>query len=178
MVQMTVKSLRLTVATALAAAAAASVWSGMTHAAEDPDQPPPPAWSYSHEDGESMLLFGVPAEWEGSPNYLRCTDGSGRIEAEFWADHQVTPDREGGEGTTEMTIRSGAIEKAFGAHAQDEEMNGGAEVTATLSADEPVLAEFARTGIIKLTAYGQSSDMPAAKPADAAKLIKACRKAR
>lgn len=147
-------------------------------AADDSDQPPPPSWSYSHENGESMLMFGVPAEWEGSPNYLGCTDGSGRVEAEFWADHQVTPGRVGGEGATEMIIRSGAIEKAFGAHAQDEEMNGGAEVTATLSADEPVLAEFARTGVIKLTAFGQSSNMPAAKPADAAKLIQACRKAR
>jgi hypothetical protein len=151
---------------------------GLAVAADDADQPPPPAWTFTQEDGESMLLFGVPAEWEGSPNYIRCSDRSGRVEVEVWADHQITPNRPGGEGTTQIILRSGTIEKDFGAHAQDEEMNGGSEVTATLSADEPVLAEFARTGMIKVTAYGQASDMPAANPADAAKLVRACRKPR
>jgi hypothetical protein len=148
---------------------------GLAIAADD-DQPPAPTWSLSHEDGETTLLFGVPAEWEGSPNYLRCKDHSGKVEVEAWADHQVNPNDVGGQEATRMTVRSGSVEKAFAAHAQDEEMNGGAEVTAMLPADEPVLAEFARTGVLKLTAYAMPSDMPAARPADAAKLLQACRK--
>jgi len=145
--------------------------------AADDEEPPAPAWTFSHEDGVTMLLFGVPAEWEGSPNYLSCKDHSGKVEVEVWADHQVNPNDEGGQETTRITVRSGPVEKVFQAQAQDEEMNGGAEVTATLAADEPVLAQFARTGVIKLTAYGASTDMPPAKVADAAKLLQACRKA-
>jgi hypothetical protein len=175
---MTLKAANLTVASVLAAIATAALWSGATRAADDPDQPPPPAWSFSHQDGDAMMIFGVPAEWEGSPYSLGCSDRSGKVELGFWVDHQVNPGDVGGEEATRLTVRSGSEEATFDARAQDEQMNGGVEISATAPADSPVLAEFARTGVIQMAAYGKSSDMPPANAADAAKLIQACRTAR
>jgi hypothetical protein len=149
---------------------------GVSAAQTDDSEPPAPTWTFSQEDGETLLIFGTPPEWEGSSNYLRCQDHSGAVEVEFWADHGLEGEP-GKSEPTHLTVASGAVSKSYDAKGQGEEMNGGTEVTATLAATEPVLVEFARTGVLRLSAYGLSStDMGPAPAANARALMDACRK--
>jgi hypothetical protein len=75
-----------------------------------------------------------------------------------------------------MTVISGpAFFKGHGEVTNDE-MNGGSMIELKIAADAEVFAQFARTGRIELTAFDESSDLPAAPVARVRSLIGGCRK--
>jgi hypothetical protein len=75
---------------------------------------------------------------------------------------------------THMTVRSGAAAITVPAEAQDNEDAGGADVNIDLPVKSPVVADFGKTGELKMSALGYASDSPPAPVAKAAKLVKLC----
>jgi hypothetical protein len=75
---------------------------------------------------------------------------------------------------TRMTVRSGAAAITVPAEAQDNEDAGGADVIIDLPVKSPVVANFGRTGELKMSALGYASDSPPVPVAKAAKLVRLC----
>ena len=75
---------------------------------------------------------------------------------------------------TRMTVRSGAATITVPAEAQDNEDAGGADVIIDLPVKSPVVAAFGKTGALKMSALGYTSDSPSVPVAQAAKLVKLC----
>jgi hypothetical protein len=135
-------------------------------------------WSFWQTEEGSHLSFAAP-ESDDVVNYLVCQSGSGTLQASFWADHAV-PGEPGPEARTEpgkLTLTSGAVSQTYDATAEGEEMYGGSQVTGDVGLSDPVIAEFARTGVIQMSAFGQQTAMPAAPLVDVQKMLKACKKA-
>ena len=61
-----------------------------------------------------------------------------------------------------------------GTEAEDNEDAGGADVSIDLPVRSPVVANFGKTGELKMSALGYASDSPSAPVAKAAKLVKLC----
>jgi hypothetical protein len=75
---------------------------------------------------------------------------------------------------THMTVRSGAALITVPAEAGDNEDAGGADVSIDLPVKSPVVADFGKTGELKMSALGYESDSPPVPVAKAAKLVSLC----
>ena len=136
-------------------------------------------WSFWQTEEGTHLSYAVP-ESDDTANYFVCQTGTGTLQASVWADHAI-PGEPSAEARTEMTrltLVSGAASKAYEAVAEGEEMYGGAQVTAmNVGLNDTVIREFARTGVIQMKAYGETTKMPAVKLSDVRQLLDACKKA-
>lgn len=147
-----------------------------TSAAADPGGH---VWSFWQTEEGSHLTYAVP-ESDDTANYFVCQTGTGTLQASVWADHAIPgePSAEARTEMTELTLVSGATSKSYEAVAEGEEMYGGAQVTAmNVGLNDPVIREFARTGVIQMKAYGETTKMPAVKLSDVKQLLDACKKA-
>ena len=75
---------------------------------------------------------------------------------------------------THMTVRSGAAAITVPAEAQDNEDAGGADVIIDLPVKSPLVADFGKTGELKMSALGYASDSPPVPASKAARLVKLC----
>ena len=75
---------------------------------------------------------------------------------------------------THMTIRSGAATVTVAGEATPNEDAGGSDVIVKLPVKSPVVAAFGKTGALKMTAMGYTSDSPSVPVAQSAKLVKLC----
>jgi len=166
-------------AKAAPAAAAAAAADRAEPAAATQDNADGAVWTFFQTEEGTHLSFTVP-ESDDVANYFVCQSGSGTLQASVWADHPIAgePSAEARTEMTQLTLISGAASKSYEAVAEGEEMYGGAQVTAmNVGLNDPVIAEFARTGVIQMKAFGATTKMPAVKLADVQKLLKACKKA-
>lgn len=136
-------------------------------------------WSFWQTEEGSHLSYAVP-ESDDTANYFVCQTGTGTLQASVWADRAIPgePSAEARTEMTQLTLVSGAVSKSYEAVAEGEEMYGGAQVTAmNVGLNDPVIAEFARTGVIQMKAYGETTKMPAVKLSDVKQLLDACKRA-
>lgn len=135
-------------------------------------------WHFWQTEEGTHLNHAIP-ESDDAGSGLHCQTGTGQIQIAHWADHAMpgdgpeTPRTE----TTPLTLTSGKVSKTYQASANSEEMYGGTETYADTTPDDPVLKEFARTGVLQFTAYGDTTAYENAKPADVARFLAGCRKA-
>lgn len=134
-------------------------------------------WHFWQTEEGTHLAHSIPDSDDAGSGF-HCQTGTGVIQVAHWADHAMpgdgpeTPRQE----TTPLKLTSGAVSQTYSASANSEEMYGGTETYADAKPDDAVLKEFARTGVIQFTAYGETTSYEAAKPADVAKLLAGCRK--
>lgn len=135
-------------------------------------------WHFWQTEEGTHLAHSIPDSDDAGSGF-HCQTGTGTIQIAHWADHAMpgdgpeTPRQE----TTPLKLTSGSVSQTYTASANSEEMYGGTETYADGKPDDAVLKEFARTGVIQFTAYGQTTSYEAAKPADVARLLAGCRKA-
>lgn len=158
--------------TAPAAADAATPAAGQDEAAADQA-----IWHFWQTEEGTHLNHAIPDSDDAGSGF-HCQTGMGQVGISHWADHAMPGDGPENPRTemTPLTLTSGKVSKTYQAAANSEEMYGGTETYADTTPDDPVLKEFARTGVIQFTAYGETTAYEAAKPADVAKLLAGCRK--
>ena len=134
-------------------------------------------WHFWQTEEGTHLAHSIPDSDDAGSGF-HCQTGTGQIQIAHWADHAMpgdgpeTPRQE----TTSLKLTSGAVSRTYQASANSEEMYGGTETYADTTPDDPVLKEFARTGMIQFTAYGETTSYEAANKGDVAKLLAGCRK--
>jgi len=165
-------------AAAKAAPAAATAAAGDPTAVPDTrDYEDQAVWHFWQTEEGTHLNHAIPDSDDAGSGF-HCQTGTGQIQIAHWADHAMpgdgpeTPRTE----TTPLTLTSGKVSKTYQASANSEEMYGGTETYADTTPDDPVLKEFARTGVLQFTAYGDTTTYEPAKPADVARLLAGCRK--
>jgi hypothetical protein len=119
---------------------------------------------------QSVMLSDADDSGEDAATTLQCKPKSGRITVHFFLEKRVSDTVKAGT----LTVKSGAVSAQFAARATPEEMYGGNEIEATVPADAPVVAAFAKTGVLRLTAWGETARGGAIPLAKAAGLVKAC----
>src|SRR6185369_4746598 len=101
---------------------------------------------------------------EDAATTLMCKPKSGKVAVTFFLEKRVGEAAKAGQ----LTAVSGAVTAQFAAQSTPEEMYGGTEVHATIPAAAPVLAAFAKSGALRLTAFGgtaRGGKVPVAKAA-------------
>jgi hypothetical protein len=139
-------------------------------------------------DAREAVLTTDEGSGEDSATMLRCRVHKGGVDVTMFVNHNEATDEPAADGSwrnkagqkapwrTQMTVASGAVSAAVAAKSNVDEMNGGTQVDASVPAAAPVMAEFGKTGKLKLTAYGESSRDPAVPATKAAKFLAACSK--
>lgn len=124
-------------------------------------------WRFYDGPDRITLVYGVP-ETDDVFTALSCAPGR-RMRAATFVDREIS-----GPETTSLVIASGKVSARLTAQASVDEMNGGAYIEALFATGGPVMREFSRTGVIRMTVYGQSTNMPAAPLRDVRRLMQAC----
>jgi len=137
-------------------------------------------------DGDGASLTNAIPDSDDAATMLQCRSGEGTVTVYLFLERRVADhlmdaqwvDRAGRPSpwSTRLTVVSGAVTGTFPAQANPDEQSGGTEVEAVLPASAPVLAAFARTGAIRLSAYGERVKDPPIPAAKAAALMRVCRR--
>ena len=75
----------------------------------------------------------------------------------------------------DVAVVSGVQRASVRGLANADQMNGGSTVTAELSTRAPVIAAFAKTGVLHLESLGTAVDQPPAPKRQVAKFLRACK---
>lgn len=146
-----------------------------------------PHWTLNTDAREATLTTDE-GSGEDSATSLTCKAHKGQVGVIMFVSHEEGSGRPGADGgrrnkagqkppwATQMTVASGAVSARLPGKASPDEMNGGTEVETSLPTTAPVLVEFAKTGKLRLTAYGEASKDPSVPVAKAAKFLAACSK--
>ena len=159
--------------TGLCACAALAIPSISASAPKPDAAPAAPAyhWKWVLTINDQAVYIGDASDDES--NSVSCQKPlDGKVQFHFHVD--ADPPKGPAPWKTRMTVRSGAASITVPAEAQDNEDAGGSDVTIDLPATSPVVADFGKTGELKMSALGHSSDSPPVPVAKAAKLVKLC----
>jgi len=137
-----------------------------------------PAWTAAAAPGKWEL--GVDKESAGlalsSANempLLECKIGKGVVSVTLHFKREIKVKADGSIKTP-MVIASGTVTATVPAEAYLNGNYGGTDVAADIPAKAPVLAAFARTGLLKRTALGEASGDPPTPIAMAARFVRVC----
>ena len=145
--------------------------------------PPPaydPAWAVdTPKDAPATLIHGTPATVG-----FACQKGSGQVEvrvvaARTLADHRlgdVTVDAAGvpAPWPASLGFASGTDASTQRGHAEPNPAGPGSVVTGEISTAAPVIKAFAKTGMISLTALGETTAEPPVKPGLVRRFLGVC----
>ena len=128
------------------------------------------------------LVYGVP-ETDDVAQVLMCAPHR-RIRTNFTFEHEVAVRQDGerwldsaGRASpwpTRLTVSSGDATATLDATTEPDQMNGGSSVSATFSTGGPVMTAFARTGRLRVTAYGETLSLPPAPVARVRRFLQLC----
>ncbi len=130
-------------------------------------------WSFGQDDERAYLVYAIPDSDDAGPA-LHCRPGSGTVGLFHWVEHRESEEVGAPPTAARLSLSSGTVARTYPATATGEELYGGSQVEARIGADDPVLAEFARTGRIAFEAFGESHAPPAAPVQDVRGLLAAC----
>lgn len=142
------------------------------------------AWSLAVGDVEAHMGFGAP-ESDDRLLALYCTRKTGQIHVGFDVDRRLA-DRLNGQAWVDssgrpapwpvsVTLASATARTTVPGKADADEMNGGSSISVEVSDRAPVMAEFVKTGVLKLTALEQTVEAPPPPRGLAARLLRACK---
>lgn len=131
-------------------------------------------WHFWQTEEGTHIAYSIPDSDDAGPA-LHCQSGTGQISISYWADHEIKGEP-GASETTRLRLTSGKVAREYEALGEREELYGGATVSASTTIKDPVIVEFARTGVLQMTAYGMTSTMPPADKATVGKFMKGCAK--
>jgi hypothetical protein len=142
-------------------------------------------WGLTVAKDEALLTY-ADSSGEDAATSLRCTPHSGKIRVTMFLEHRQADHLMGAEWVdkagrrapwkTNLSVASGDVNDSFPAAVNADEMNGGSQLDAAIPTASPVVAAFAKTGAIRLSAYGETVKDPKVPAAKAAGLVKACSK--
>lgn len=146
--------------------------------------PPPaydPAWVVeTPKDAPATLIHGSPATVG-----FACQKGSGQVEvrlvaAKTLADHKSGDTAVDAAGVpapwpASLGFASGTDSSTQRGHAEPNPAGAGSVVTGEISTAAPVIKAFAKTGMITLTALGETTPQPPVKPGLVRKFLGVCR---
>jgi hypothetical protein len=142
-------------------------------------------WRLTVAKDEALLTY-ADGSGEDATTSLRCAPHSGRIRVTMFLEHRQADHLRGAEWVdkagrqapwkTNLSVASGDVNDSFPAAVNADEMNGGSQLDAAIPAASPVMTDFAKTGAIRFTAYGETVRQPKVPAAKAAGLVKACGK--
>ncbi len=148
-------------------------------------QPDERQWTLTLGDDLAQLGWAIPESDDGGPSFS-CSPGDGMVKVSQLVTHRIATETPTADGNWvdakgrpapwpgELTLASGGVRETYPAIVQPEEMYGGSFVEAEIGPETPVLAAFARTGVIVLTSFGESEKPPAAPTAKVRALLAAC----
>ncbi len=140
-----------------------------------------PAWAVeTPKDAPATLIHGTPATVG-----FACQKGSGQVEVRLVATRTLA-DHKSGEVTVDaagvpapwpasLAFASGAETSTQRGHAEPNPAGPGSVVTSEISTAAPVIKAFAKTGMISLTALGETTAQPPVKPGMVRKFLGICR---
>lgn len=173
------KTLLIALATALSASVAG--------AQPTPTPADGPVWAFTAAklpETVSYLRYAIPDADEIGVT-LSCPRKSGEITARFDVDQRLADHLQGRTWVDRIgrpppwpisvTLASATAATTLRGQAQPDEMNGGSSISVDVSDRAPVLAEFARTGQLKLTALSGSVQPPPAPKGLAGRFLRSCR---
>ena len=140
-----------------------------------------PAWSVeTPKDAPATLIHGTPATVG-----FACQKGSGQVEvrvvaAKTLADHRLgeaTLDAVGVPAPWPASLGFASADETSTqrGHAEPNPAGPGSVVTSEISTAAPVIKAFAKTGMIGLTALGETTAQPPVKPALVRRFLGVCR---
>lgn len=144
-------------------------------------------WNFLQDEEGASLSFAIPESDDDGP-FFYCQRKEGTVGVVMFVERRIAvgePDSRGraldargvaAPWPTQMTLASGKVTVAMPAGANSAEMTGGTLVEAKVPVTSTVLAAFARTGEIRLMAYGETAEMPPAPKARVRALLNACRR--
>jgi hypothetical protein len=146
--------------------------------------PPPaydPAWAVeTPKDAPATLIHGVPATVG-----FACQKGSGQVEVRLVAARTLADHRNGETSfdaagvpapwPASIAFASGTDATTLRGHAEPNPAGPGSVLTTEISTAAPVIKAFARTGMISLTALGETTSEPPVKPGLVRKFLGVCR---
>lgn len=156
----------------LAAALALLVTTGAAQA-QEPDVTDTRRWEVSILDDWAALRWAIPDTDDAAVTYA-CDLRSGEVRVLFYTADQP-PEAKPKPWSAKLDMRSGSLRLSADAEAQVDELTDGTVIEAKLPLNAPILAAFAKTGAMTLSAYGERSDAPSAPTADIKTFLKACR---
>lgn len=143
----------------------------------------PPAWSVdTPKDAPATLIYGPPT----TPQLgFACERGTGQVTVRLVTARRLA-DRKVGEAWVDaagiaapwpasVTFASGDAASTLRGQADPREPSGGTALNTEISTLAPVLKAFGKTGVIAVTALGETLAPEAAKPGVVRKFLSACR---
>jgi hypothetical protein len=143
----------------------------------------PPAWSVdTPKDAPATLLYGPPS----APQLgFACERGTGQVTVRLLAARRLA-DRKVGDIWVDaagiaapwpagVAFASADAASTLRGHAEPLEPSGGTAVTTEISTQAPVIKAFGKTGVIAVTALGETATPEAAKPGMVRKFLGACK---
>jgi hypothetical protein len=141
-------------------------------------------WTLDVDGDGALLTTGAPRHGQVGVTAMNCAGGERVADLFFTVRHRVmarmqddVPVNAAGEAppwNVRVTVRSGRFVGRFAGHALPDEETGGSSIEATVPMASPVMRAFARTGRLRLTAYGVGPVLPAAPPARVARFARVC----
>jgi hypothetical protein len=144
-------------------------------------------WNF-HEDEEGLSLSWAIPDSDDSGPFFYCQRGEGKVGVVLFVRRRLAvgePNAQGqwlnarGEAAPwpgVLSLSSGKVTTSAQGGVVNDEMDGGSMIEAKLPPGSPVLAEFARTGRIRLMAFGETANLAGAPLAAVRALIQDCGK--
>ena len=140
-----------------------------------------PAWAVdTPKDAPATLVHGSPATVG-----FACQKGSGQVEVRLVAARTLTDHKDGDTAIdaagvpapwpASLAFASGADTTTLRGHAEPDPAGPGSVLTAEISTAAPVIKAFAKTGLLTLTALGETTPQPPVKPGLVRKFLGVCR---
>ena len=133
---------------------------------------------------QARLYFGVP-EIDDVGLTLSCPPGSGQVTASFRVAKQLADRQVGGVWVDKAGIKtpwpasvkltSGAASSTLRGKASADELDGGSFISVEIATRAPVIASFAKTGLVQATALGETISHPVATLRLVRKFLSACK---
>lgn len=156
----------------LSAALVLLVTTGVAQA-QEPDVADARRWEVSILDDWAALRWAIPDTDDAGVTYA-CDLRSSVVRVLFYTAGQPR-EAKPRPWPTKLDMRSGSLHLSAKAEAQVDELTEGTVIEAQLPLNAPILAAFAKTGALTLSAYGETSGAPPAPTADIETFLKACR---
>ena len=141
-------------------------------------------WTLDVDGDGALLTTGQPHGGQTGVTAMNCAGGERVADLFFNVRHRVmvrtqddVPVNAAGEAppwNVRVTVRSGRFVGRFAGRALPDEESGGSSIEAAVPMASPVMRAFARTGRLRLSAYGVGPVLPTAPPARAARFARVC----
>ena len=141
-------------------------------------------WTLTVEKEEALLVYAVPDSDDLSLS-LRCRRDTGQIVISFLTETRLAARRAGqvwldkigrpAPWPTSVTVVTPSARTTVRGQAEPEEMYGGSLVSVELADRAPVMADFGKTGRLRLEALGEVGEEAPARPGEVRRFLRACR---